>query len=135
MLKLNRNIKYQQIMNTNNEATVRNLIGNGTNIKGDIESTGDIRIDGKLTGSVTSSGKVVVGQNGVIEGSIKCKEADVSGSVKGTIEVTELTSLRATSRLEVELVTKQLLIETGALFTGKCTMANNNGNIQRPERK
>lgn len=111
-------------MNNSTESTVKNLIGQGTTIKGDIESSGDIRIDGKLIGSITSNGKVVVGKDGVVEGNIKCKEADISGNIKGIIEVSELSSLRSTSHLEVELTTKQLLIEIGSIFTGKCTMSN-----------
>ena len=43
------------------ESQVRNLIGTGTTIKGDIESNGDIRIDGRLIGSLKSNGKVVIG--------------------------------------------------------------------------
>ena len=52
------------------ESPARNLIGNGTTIKGDIESNGDIRIDGHLIGSVKSNGKISVGQTGVIEGDL-----------------------------------------------------------------
>ena len=43
------------------ESQVRNLIGTGTTIKGDIESNGDIRIDGHLIGSLKSNGKVMEG--------------------------------------------------------------------------
>lgn len=101
-----------------------NIIGNGTVIKGEIESEGDIRIDGKVNGSVKSNGKVVIGQNGSIEGTLTCKNADISGFVKGNIKVEELTSMKSTARLEVELVTKQLFIEVGAVFTGHCDMSN-----------
>lgn len=107
---------------TINESPVRNIIGNGTVIKGEIETNGDIRIDGKLTGSLKSTGKVVIGQNGSIEGDIYCKQIDISGFVKGTINTEELTSLKSMSRLEVDLFTKQLFIEIGATFTGKCEM-------------
>ena len=55
--------------------------------------------------------------------------ADFSGMVKGTITVEELTSLKSTSRVEGELVTKQLYIEVGALFTGKCEM----GKVDTPK--
>ena len=72
MLKNNSNMSV-------NESPARNIIGNGTLIKGEIESNGDIRIDGKVVGSLRSTGKVVVGQNGSIEGEIHCKQADVSG--------------------------------------------------------
>lgn len=109
---------------TNQEQPGRNnLIGNGTTIKGEIIATGDIRVDGTVIGTMKSSGKIVVGQQGVIEGEIICNSADISGRVKGIMRVEELTSLKSTSRLEVELYTKQLFIEIGAIFTGKCDMS------------
>ena len=100
-----------------------NIIGNGTTIKGDIVASGDIRVDGTVIGTMKSSGKIVVGQQGVVEGEMICSSADISGRVKGVIKVDELTSLKSTSRLEVELYTKQLFIEIGAIFTGKCDMS------------
>ena len=106
----------------NNESPARNIIGNGTVIKGEIESNGDIRIDGRVEGTLKSNGKIVLGQNGSIEGEMYCKQADLSGRINGKIFVDELTSLKSTSRIEGELTTKQLFIEIGAIFTGKCDM-------------
>jgi cytoskeletal protein CcmA (bactofilin family) len=114
---------------SHNESPARNIIGNGTIIKGEIESNGDIRIDGKVIGTLKSNGKIVLGQNGNIEGDIYCKQADLSGRVTGKIFVDELTSLKSTSRVEGELSTKQLYIEIGAIFTGKCEM----GKIDAPK--
>ncbi len=105
------------------ETPSRNLIGTGTVIKGDVESSGDIRVDGHLIGTLKTNGKVVIGQTGVIEGDLSCKQADIAGSVKGIIKTEELTALKSTSKVEVDLTTKQLLIEVGAVFTGKCTMS------------
>ena len=85
------------------ESSVRNLIGTGTTIKGDIESNGDLRIDGHLIGSVKSNGKVVIGQTGVMEGDLTCKQAEVSGAVKGNITTEELTALKSTSKVEVDI--------------------------------
>ena len=109
---------------SNNDSPARNIIGNGTLIKGEIESNGDIRIDGKVIGLLKSNGKIVLGQNGTIEGDIYCKQADLSGHVNGKIFVDELTSLKSTSRVEGELTTKQLYIEIGAKFIGRCDMGN-----------
>ena len=108
----------------NSESPARNIIGNGTIIKGEIESNGDIRIDGKVVGTLKSTGKIVLGQNGVIEGDVYCKQADLSGHVKGKLIVDELTSMKSTSNIEGELTTKQLYIEIGAKFNGKCEMSN-----------
>ena len=116
------------------ESPVRNLIGTGTVIKGDIESNGDIRIDGHLIGSLKSNGKVVIGATGVMEGDLNCKQAEISGAVKGNIVTEELTALKSTSKVEVDLNTKQLLIEVGAQFTGKCVMGQQS-TVAMPKQK
>ena len=116
------------------ESTPRNLIGNGTTIKGDIESNGDIRIDGHLIGSLKSNGKVLIGSTGIMEGDLTCKQAEISGTVKGNIVTDELTALKATSKVEVDLTTKQLLIEVGAQFTGKCVMGQQS-TVAMPKQK
>lgn len=116
------------------ESSARNLLGNGTTIKGDIESNGDIRIDGHLIGSLKSNGKVTIGQTGVMEGDLTCKQTEISGVVKGTIKCDELTALKSTSKVEVDLNTKQLLIEVGAQFTGKCVMGQQ-ATVAMPKQK
>ena len=107
---------------SNYESPARNIICNVTIIKGEIESNGDIRIDGRVEGVLKSNGKVVLGQNGSIEGEMYCKQADLSGRINGKMVVEELASLKSTSRIEGELATKQLFIEIGAIFIGKCEM-------------
>ncbi len=104
------------------EHTSINLIGTGTTINGEIKSNGDIRIDGTVIGQVFSKGKIVVGNTGTVEGEVYCQNADFSGNIKAKVEVSELLSLKATSRLRGEIVTNKLSIEPGARFTGTCTM-------------
>jgi len=99
-----------------------NLIGVGTEIKGDIESTGDIRFDGILKGNLKTKGKVVVGSTGIVKGEISCKNSDIEGKIEGKISVMELLSLKATSVLLGDIIAKRLAIEPGARFTGNCTM-------------
>ena len=60
-----------------------NKIEASTRINGEIKSNADFRIDGFLNGSITTSGKVVVGKEGVIEGNIKCLNADIEGKFNG----------------------------------------------------
>ncbi len=101
-----------------------NLIGNGTEITGDIISNGDIRIDGSLKGTIRSSGKVVIGSTGRIEGEIICQNADISGEVKAHLKVNELLSLKASAVVSGDILTNKLAIEPGAVFTGACSMGN-----------
>jgi cytoskeletal protein CcmA (bactofilin family) len=101
-----------------------NLIGAGTDIKGDIESTGDIRIDGTLKGNLRTRGKVVIGNTGLIKGEVICKNSDVEGKVEGKINVQELLSLKSTSSILGDISARRLAIEPGAKFTGNCNMSS-----------
>ena len=108
--------------NANAEASAINLIGLGTKIIGDIISAGDVRIDGSLNGNIKLNGRLVVGPNGKIEGNVICQNADISGEVKGTVEVVEMLALKATAKILGDMVTGKLSIEPGAVFTGSCNM-------------
>lgn len=99
-----------------------NLIGAETNIKGEVNSDGDIRIDGSITGMVTSKAKVVVGSTGSVEGNIHCENADVSGIIKGDVHVIDLLFLKKNSRLDGDIFTNKMVVEAGAIFNGSCTM-------------
>ena len=113
--------KNESMKNTETTAAI-NMIGAGTVITGDIQSKGDIRVDGTLKGSVNTSGKVVLGKDGVIEGDVVCADADVSGTIKAKISATQLLSLKSTAKLNGDIITNKLSIEPGASFTGSCSM-------------
>ena len=102
--------------------SVINIIGAGTKITGDIETSGDIRIDGSLKGNLVTKGKVVVGNTGELEGKIVCNNSDVSGTVKGEIIVAEILSLKSTAKVYGNIKTNKLAVEPNAIFTGTCDM-------------
>ena len=99
-----------------------NLIGAGTVVEGDIKSNGDIRIDGTVYGAVISKAKVVIGNTGVIEGNVTSQNADVSGSIHGNTNVSELLFLKSSANVMGDIVTGKLVVEVGATFTGSCNM-------------
>ncbi len=99
-----------------------NLIGAGTTIEGDVKSNGDIRIDGTVIGTVTSKAKVVVGSTGIIEGDINCQNADISGTVKGKTNVSDMLFLKSSARITGDILSSKLVVESGASFTGSCNM-------------
>ena len=113
--------KSETMKNSEPTAAV-NMIGAGTIITGDVISKGDIRVDGTLKGSVSTEGKVVLGREGVIEGDVVCKDADISGTIKARITVSQLLSLKTTAKLNGDIITNKLSIEPGASFTGSCSM-------------
>jgi cytoskeletal protein CcmA (bactofilin family) len=99
-----------------------NRIEKSTIITGDIVSEADFRIDGTLEGSIKTSGRVVIGKDGVINGVIIGSFADIEGKFNGKLEVKESLNLKASSQLEGEAVIGKLIVESGAIFNAKCSM-------------
>ena len=110
-------------IHSENETNGINIIGIGTKITGDINSNGDIRVDGSLTGKLITKGKVVIGETGKVKGEINCKNSDVEGSIEGKVIVAQLLALKAKSRINGDIIANKLAIEPGCQFTGHCDMA------------
>jgi len=108
--------------NVENDSNAINIIGVGTEITGDVNTNGDIRIDGFLSGNIFTEGKLVVGETGKIKGEVHCKNTEVLGMIEGKIQVKELVTLKASARIYGDIVTQKLSIEPGSLFTGNCNM-------------
>ena len=111
-------------MKTNEINGQPNKIEASTRITGEIKSNADFRIDGYLNGSIITSGKVVIGKEGVIEGNIKCLNADIEGKLNGKIEASEILNLKSTCIIEGEVKISKLIVEAGASFNAKCSMKN-----------
>ncbi|MBO4743238.1 MAG: polymer-forming cytoskeletal protein [Bacteroidales bacterium] len=97
-------------------------ISEGTTIQGEYSSLTDIRVDGSVTGRMFSSGRIVVGEKAVIEGSLFCSDLDLWGSVKGEIYVKNLLSLKNPATVEGNLHVRRLQVEVGAALNGTCKM-------------
>jgi cytoskeletal protein CcmA (bactofilin family) len=119
--------------NNEQETSSINIIGVGTIITGDIVSNGDIRIDGGLTGNLRTKGKIVIGETGKIKGEIKCKNSDIAGEVEGKTYVSDLLTLKSTSKIFGDIQASKLAIEPGCKFTGFCNMSGSN--IQDAEKR
>src|SRR6185436_542519 len=84
-----------------------NVIGKGTTIEGNIETSGNIRIEGKVIGNIKSRSKIALGNGSQVEGNITAQNADIEGHVKGKIDLMEILVLKSTS------------VVTGDISTGK----------------
>jgi cytoskeletal protein CcmA (bactofilin family) len=99
-----------------------NVIGKGTVLEGNIETFGNIRIEGKIIGNVKSKSKVALGTSSHIDGNVTAQNADIEGEVKGRIEISDLLVLKATAVVHSDIATGKLVVEPGAVFNGSCKM-------------
>ena len=104
------------------EPIVVNRISYTTEIKGNITTDNDIRIDGKVTGDITSLLRIVLSESGNIQGDIQCSNCDIAGVVNGNITVAETLTIQSTARIQGNITAHKLVIEQGAVFSGHCKM-------------
>jgi cytoskeletal protein CcmA (bactofilin family) len=99
------------------------FVGHGTSLTGDTSFQMMLRVDGHLTGTVSSDGgTLIVGNNGQLDANVAVGVAQVNGTVNGDISATERIQLGRTARVVGNIATPKLIIEDGALFEGGCTM-------------
>ncbi len=101
-----------------------NTIGKGTTVEGNIETYGNLRVDGRVVGNIVTKSKLVLGQTSQVEGNILAQNAEVLGEIKGKIEVSDLLILKPSSVIRGDILTSKLIVETGATFNGGCKMGN-----------
>jgi cytoskeletal protein CcmA (bactofilin family) len=99
------------------------FVGHGTSLTGDTSFQMMLRVDGHLTGTVSSDGgTLIVGNNGQLDANVAVGVAQINGTVNGDISATERIQLGRTARVVGNIATPKLIIEDGALFEGGCTM-------------
>lgn len=97
-----------------------NSIGSGTILEGSLTTSGNLRVDGKIIGDVHTDAKMVQGETSMIQGNIKAHSADIGGKIKGKVEVQDVLVLEPNSVIKGDIVTKRLIVESGAKFNGQC---------------
>jgi cytoskeletal protein CcmA (bactofilin family) len=103
-------------------ASKNNQIEKGTTIKGDVHTQGNIRIDGDIEGNIISEAKVVLGETCLISGNLKAVIAEISGEVKGIVEISEHLILKPSAVINGDIITNKMTVEPGAVFNGGCKM-------------
>lgn len=105
-----------------NAGSLYNSLTAGSKIIGTIITDSDIRVDGTIEGDVKCVGKIVVGENGRVVGTMECQNAEIMGFVDGKVDAKQSLALRATSHIEGEIHTQSLTVEPNAVFNGSCVM-------------
>lgn len=103
-------------------STAETVVGPSVKIQGDLNSEGNIRIEGSVTGKIATSQSVHVGDAAVIVADMHAGNAIIAGQVQGNIKVSGNLILQATARIHGDIACAILRVEDGAQFTGKCNM-------------
>ena len=107
------------------------LIAEDVEITGDLCFASGIRIDGRINGNVTvraaegqGPGLLVVSEKGRIEGSVRCGDAVINGSVIGDLDVAHFLELQSNSRISGTIRYQHLRMDVGAVVRGQLVQAD-----------
>jgi cytoskeletal protein CcmA (bactofilin family) len=105
------------------EGRLSGFVGHGTTLTGDTNFHMMLRVDGHLTGTITSDGgTLIVGTQGQVDANISVSTAMVNGTVNGDIFATEKIQLGRTARVVGNIQSPRVVLEDGALLEGSCSM-------------
>ena len=106
------------------------FVGNNTHLTGDANFKGMMRVDGRLSGTISSGdGTLIVSTNGLVEANVAVAVAKIYGTVRGDVTATGMIELGRTARVTGNIRTPSLVIESGAVFDGGCHMTPAAGGV------
>lgn len=114
------------------EGRLSGFVGSGTMLTGETAFKAMLRVDGHLTGRVTSeTGTLIIGTTGQVEANITVAAAVVHGTVNGDIVATERIELGRTAKVIGNIQTPSISIEQGAIFEGNCSMVRQKAEMEK----
>jgi cytoskeletal protein CcmA (bactofilin family) len=119
-------------MNEATSTTAETVVGPSVKIQGDLNSEGNIRIEGSVTGTVKTTQSVYVGDAATIVAEVSAGNAIIAGTVQGNIKTTGNLILQGTAHVVGDISCAVLRVEDGALYSGKCTMSGSNDKRKIP---
>lgn len=104
------------------QGDLNGFLDRGSRIQGELTFEDTFRLDGRLEGKIESSGDLVIGEGGEIEGELAVGRLFVSGTLRGTATAAERIEVTATGKVYADLVAPVLVVEEGAFLQGRCSM-------------
>jgi cytoskeletal protein CcmA (bactofilin family) len=118
--------KGSKTMSKNSVDKVNTIIGEETNLKGNVELQGSIVVYGMVNGNIDTKASITIGKEGTVEGDLEGDKVTISGQVNGNVIAKTKMILKKDSRLIGDVRAQKIVIDDGAIFEGKCDMNLNN---------
>jgi cytoskeletal protein CcmA (bactofilin family) len=96
--------------------TVPSIISSEMTIRGDMQSDGDVQIEGTVYGDLNVT-KLTIAEGGMVSGNITAKNVRICGALNGSVR-SEMVTLTATARVVGDIHHELLAIETGGQLEG-----------------
>lgn len=103
---------------------VHTLLGKGSEFEGKLSFEGQVRIDGKYSGQISTKDVLVIGEGARVNAEISAGTVIINGQVEGNIKATGMVELHPPARVKGSIETPALSMDKGVIFEGQCKMEN-----------
>lgn len=100
------------------------IIAAGMRINGDVDTSGVLKVDGEIHGSITGARQVLLGRGGTVRGNVTAGEVVVGGAVDGSVSASERLELQATATITGDIETRSIVVVEGARINGVVRMTD-----------
>lgn len=113
---------------------VLSIVAAGMTITGDVQTSGVLKVDGEINGSITGARQVLLGRSGIVRGNVVAGEVVVGGSVDGSVSASDRLELQSTAAVTGDIDTRSIVVIEGARINGMVRMTDNSAIRAEPLR-
>ncbi len=111
------------------ESMIDTVLAEDINFQGTMKFSKSLMIKGKFEGQIDATGHLIIGPNAVVNATIKAGVLTNYGQINGNVEGTERVELFNNAKLSGDIKTPELIIESGCMFNGNCTMTEKKSSV------
>ena len=97
----------------------KNVLSSDVEIKGNLKFSGELTLEGKLEGEITTDGILHLGETGAINGNLNVNSVVVRGKINGNIIAKDKIEIKSKAEVFGDVRAAKLVIEEGVTFVGK----------------
>ena len=101
------------------------MVGPGAFITGDLKLEGFTRVDGDIYGNLETTGKLIIGENARVRGSLTAKSVIVIGIVEGDILAPEGVHLFSSAVVLGDVISRKIKADEKVVIEGYCISIEN----------
>ncbi|GBQ04991.1 hypothetical protein AA14362_0208 [Acetobacter cerevisiae DSM 14362] len=108
------------------------VVGRGISVQGTVQDAERLVVEGTVESSMISAKELAVMPGGLFRGGVEVENAEIAGTVDGTLTVRGSLTVRATGRLLGKAACRRLKVEDGGQITGQLEMLSDDNKAPKP---
>ncbi|MGO3517022.1 hypothetical protein HK14_04715 [Acetobacter cibinongensis] len=108
------------------------VVGRGISVQGTVQDAERLVVEGTVESSMISAKELVVMPGGLFRGGVEVENAEIAGTVDGTLTARGSLTLRATGRLLGKAACRRLKVEDGGQISGQLEMLKDDNGAATP---